>query len=239
MILLFVSQLEHGMSESITFHCESFKNHNTHYDIHENGLIYRPDIDETFAFVWQDIQYIEDVPGYRVVIFLYNTKEVPINYSTRDFPVLLKIICLRLSEIRKDNFRSQKFTLDLKYLFQLRIAVCLLLLSLIISPMVSNVLFFTLLTLCIPLGLFFQRHPFSLTVDNHSLTFHYLCKETALNYNEILTMDFEVITNDYGPTLCIVISLKNKKKITIKKIEDIMIFFTMVQIKLTENSTVS
>ncbi len=227
------------MSESVTFHCESFKNHNTHYDIHGNGLIYRPDIDEPFDLVWQDIQYIEDVPGYRVVIFLYNTKEVPIHYSTKDFPVLLKTICLRLSEIRKDNFRSQKFTLDLKYLFQLRIAVCLLLLSLIISPMVSNVLFFTFLTLCIPLGIFFQRHPFSLTVGNHRLTFHYLFKETAINYNEILNMDFEVITNDYGPTLCIVISLKNKKKFTIKKIEDIMLFFTMVQIKLNENSTVS
>lgn len=227
------------MSESITFHCESFTNHNTYYDIHENGLIYRPDSDETIALVWKDIQYIEDVPGKRVVIFLYDTKEVPINYATKDFPLLLKTICLRLSEIRKDDFRSQKFTLDLKYLFQLRIAVCLLVLALIISPMVSNVLFFTLLTLCIPLGIFFQRTPYSLTVDSHSLTFHHLFKETVINYNDILNMDFEVITNDYGPTLCIVISLKNKKKITIKKIEDIMIFFTMVQIKLNENSTVS
>jgi hypothetical protein len=223
------------MSESITFHCESSKNHNTYYDIHENGLIYRPDSDETFGFVWEDIQYIEDLPGKRVVIHLYNAKEVPINYSTEDFPLFLKTICLRLSKIRKGNFRSQKFTLESNYLFQLRIAVGLLVLSLIISLMVSKILFFTFLTLCIPLGIFFQRHPFSLTVDNHSLTFHHLFKETAINYNEILNMDFEVKTNDYGKTLCIVFDLKNKEKITIKKFEDIIIFFTLVQIKLNEN----
>jgi len=227
------------MSESITFQYESFGNNNTYYDIDENGLIYRPDSDETLTLVWKDIQYIEDVPGKRVVIVLYNTKEVPINYATNDFPLLLKTICLRLSEIRKDDFRSQKFTLDLKYLFQLRIAVCLLFLSLIISPLVSKVLFFALLTTCIPLVIFFQRTPYSLKLDEHSLTLHHLFKETAINYNEILTMDFEVITNDYGPTLCIAISLKDKKKITIKKIEDIMIFFTMVQIKLNENGKLS
>ena len=226
------------MTEPITFHCESFNNHNTYYDIHEDGLMYRPDSAESFALVWKDIHYIEDVPGQRVVIFLYNTKEVPISYSTIHFTVLLKTICLKLSEIRKDDFRSQKFTLDLKYLYQLRIVVCLVLLSLIIRPMVSNVLFFTFLTLCIPLGIFFQRHPYALTVDNHSLTFHQLFKETAINYNEILNMDFEVLTNDYGRTLCIVLHQKNKKKITIKKIEDIIIFFTMVQIKLNENNKV-
>ncbi len=234
-----MSEPEYDMSESTTFHCESFQNRNTYYDINENGLIYRPDSDESFGLVWKDIQYIEDLPGKRVVIFLYNTQEVPINYLTRDFPALLKTICLRLSEIRKDSFCPQKFTLDLKYLFQLRIVVCLLLLSLIISLMVSMVLFFTFLALCIPLGIFFQRHPFSLTVDNHSLTFHYIFKETAINYNDILRMDFEVITNDYGGTLCIVLDLKNKKKITIRKIEDIIIFFILVQIKLNENSKIS
>jgi len=226
------------MNESTTFHCESFHNHNTYYDINENGLIYRPDSDETFGLVWKDIQYIEDLSGKRVVIFLYNTKEVPINYSTKDFSALLKTICLRLSEIRKDSFRSQKFTLDLKYLFQLRIAVCLLLLSLIISLMVSMVLFFTFLTLCILLGLFSQRNPFSLTVGNHSLTFHHIFKETDINFTEILNMDFEVITNDYGRTLCIVLDINNKKKITIKNFEDIIFFFTLVQIKLNENNKI-
>ena len=224
------------MTEPITFHCESFNHHTTYYDIHENGLMYRSGHDETFALSWKDIQYIEDVPGRRAVIFLYDTKEVPISYSTTHFPVLLKTICLRLSEIRKEDFRSQKFPLDQKYLFQLRIVVCLLLLALIISPLVSNLLFFTFLMLCIPLGIFFQRHPYSLTVDTHSLTFHHLFKETVINYNEILDMNFEVLTNDYGRTLCIVLHQKSKKKITIKKIEDIIIFFTMVQIKLNENS---
>ena len=227
------------MSDPITFFSESFPNSTDYYDVHENEICYRPDSAEQIRFNWSDIRYIDDQPRSRIKIVLDDQREVPVRYSTDQFPVFLKTICLRLSEIRKDDFRSQKFTLDLKYLFQLRIAVCLLVLSLIISPMVSNVLFFTLLTLCIPLGIFFQRTPYSLTVDSHSLTFHHLFKETAINYNDILNMDFEVITNDYGPTLCIAISLKNKKKITIKKIEDIMIFFTMVQIKLNENSTVS
>ena len=63
--------------------------------------------------------------------------------------------------------------------------------------------------------------------------------KAAINYNEILNMDFEVLTNDYGRTLCIVLHQKDRKNITIKKIEDIIIFYTLVQIKLNENSKVS
>jgi len=224
------------MSTLTTFHCESFPNHNSYYDINENGLIYRPERGETIRLAWQDIQYIEDHPGKRVVIYAYNATEVPITYSTTDFPVLLKMICSGLSEIKKDSFRSQKFTLDLKYLFQLRIVVCLLMLSLIISPLLSMVLFFTFLALCVPLVIFYQRQPFALTVDSNKLAFHYIFKQTAIDYNEILDMSFDVITNDYGKTLYIVFHLKNNKMITIKKFEDIIILLTLVQIKLHDNN---
>ena len=227
------------MEEPLSSYCESFNNHNTYYDIDENGLAYRPSSDETLNVDWKDIQYIEDIPGSRVVIFLYDKREVPIYYATTDFPELLKKICLKLSEIRKDNFRSQKFTLNRNYLFQLRIVVCLLVLSLVITPLVSKLLFFTFLALCIPMGIFLQRHPYALTADSDNLTFHHLFKESSISYTEILNMDFEVMTNDYGKTLCIVLELENNKKITIKKIEDIIIFFTLVQIKLNENSKIS
>ena len=115
------------------------------------------------------------------------------------------------------------------------IAVSVLVLSLIISFPVSKTSFFLLLTLSIPLGLFFQRLPISITLDNHRLTFHHLHKKTAINYYEILNIDFEVLKNDYGSTLCILINLKDRKNIKIKKLEDIIIFFIMLQIKLNEH----
>ena len=220
------------MIESKTYICESNRHRLVYYDIDDNGLIYRPEKDENVNLSWSDIEYIEDRPDNRVVLFLHDSAEVPIHYTTNEFTEFLKIICQKISEIRKDDFHPRKFTLEVNYLYRLRIVVCLFVLSLIISLLVSKILFFTLLTLCIPLGIFFQRQPFSLKVDNDSLSFHYLFKETALNYDEVVNMDFEVFKNDYGKTLCIVFALNSKNRITIKKFEDIIIFFTLVQMKL-------
>ena len=88
---------------------------------------------------------------------------------------------------------------------------------------------------CIPLAAFFQRRPISLTLDDQCLTVHYLHKQTAINYHEILNTDFEVLKNDYGSTLTILINLHNRKDIKITKLEDIITFFIMLQIKLNEN----
>lgn len=223
------------MSEPVTFFSKSFQNRTTCYDVHENGMIYRPDSDDTISFIWRDIQYIDDIPGDRVDIILYNQKEVPIKYTTNEFPDFLKTICLRLSDIRKEDFRFQEFPLTSRYLFHLSIAVFMLVLSLIISFPVSKTLFFLLLTLSIPLGIFLQRLPLSLSLDDHHLTFHHLHKKTAINYHEILKINFKVLNNDYGSTLGILINLKDGKNITIKKLEDIVVFFIMLQIKLNEN----
>ena len=223
------------MNESKTFFDESFKNRKIYYDVHENGLIYRPHSDEKFCLSWGDFQYIEDRPGDRVDIFLNKQKEVPVRYATNEFSVLLKTICLKLSEIRKENFYSHKFTLTLKYMLHFSFVTAVLVLSLISSLLVSKALFFILLTLFVPVGIFIIRQPISLALDNHNLTVRNLLIKRAINYNEIQSIDFEVKSNDYGSTLCILINLKNRKKMTIKKFENIILFFIMLQIKLNEN----
>ena len=93
------------MSEPITFFSESFRNRTSYYDVHENGMFYRPDSGEEISFIWRDIKYIDDRSGDRVDIILYNLKEVPVKYTTNEFPVFLKTICLRLSDIRQEDFR--------------------------------------------------------------------------------------------------------------------------------------
>ena len=221
------------MNESKTFICESNRSNLVYYDVDARGITYRPERGQPpISVMWPDIEYIENRSDSRIVIYLHDSTEVPIHYTTNDFPEFLKIICEKLSEVRKDDFHPRKFTLEVNYLYRLRIAVCLFALALLVSLLVSRVLFFTLLTLCIPLAIFFQRHPFSLTMDNDSLTFHYLFKETTVNYDEITNMHFEVATNDYGKTLCIVFALKYRKRITIRKFDDIIIFFTLVQMRL-------
>ena len=223
------------MSEPITFFSESFQNRTTYYDVYENGMRYRPDSGDEIRFGWSDIKYIDDQPGSRIKIVLNDQREVPVRYTINEFPVFLKTICLRLSDVRKENFRFQKFPLTSKYLFHLSIAVSVLVLSLLISFPVSKILFLVLLTLSIPLGIFFQRQPISLTLDNECLIFRYVHKEKSVNYHDILNSDFKVLTNDYGNTISVVINLKDRRDITIKKIEDIVIFFIMLQIKLNEN----
>ena len=223
------------MNESKTFLYEPSADRKIYYDVHENGLIYRPENDEKFHINWRDIQFMEDCPGYRVDIFLDNQTEIPVRYATNNFSVLLKTICLKLSEIRKESFHSHKFTLTLKYLLHFRFVISVLVLSLIGSLFIGKALFFMLLILFVPVGIFIHRQPISLTLDNHSLTVRNLLLKRGINYNEIQNIDFEVKSNDYGSTLCILINLKNRKKMTIKKIENIILFFIMLQIKLNEN----
>ncbi len=226
---------EYEMNESKTFFDESFMNRKIYYDVHENGLIYRPDSDQKISLSWRDIQYIEDRSGHRVDIFFNKQKQVPVRYATNEFPILLKTICLKLSEFRKDSFYSHKFRLTLKYLLHLSFVISVLVLSLIGSLFADKALFIMVLTLFVPIGIFIQRQPISLTLDNHSLTVRALIIKRAINYNEIQNIDFEVKSNDYGSTLCILINLKERKKMTIKKIENIILFFIMLQIKLNEN----
>jgi len=223
------------MNESKTFFYESFRNRKIYYDVHENGLICRTDSDEKFSLSWRDIQYIEDRSGDRVEIFLNKQKEVPVRYATNEFSVLLKTICLKLSEIRKESFYSYKFTLTLKYLLHLSFVISVLVLSLISSLLAGKALFFMLLALFVPLGIFIQRQPISLIIGNHSLAVRSLLMKRAINYNEIQNIDFEVKSNDYGSTLCILINLENRKKMTIKNIENIVLFFIMLQMKLNES----
>jgi len=226
------------MSKPITFFSESFQNRTTYYDVYENGMCYRPDSGEEIRFDWSDIKYIDDQPRNRIKIILNDQREVPVRYTANEFPVFLKTICVRLSDIRKENFRVQKFQLTSKYLFHLSIAVSVLVLSLVISLSISNVLFLVLATLSIPLAFFFQRQPISLTLDNKRLEFQYLHKTIPIDYHEIITIDFEILNNDYGSTLSVVIKLKDRKDITITKLDDIVIFFIMLQIKLNEQITV-
>jgi hypothetical protein len=223
------------MNESKTFFDESFMNRKMYYDVHENGIIYRTDSDQKISLSWKDIQYIEDRSGDRVDIFFNKQKQVPVRYATNEFPILLKTICLKLSEIRKDSFYSHKFTLTLKYLLHLSFVISVLVLSLIGSLFADKALFIMVLTLFVPIGIFIQRQPISLTLDNHCLTVRNLIIKTTISYNEIQNIDFEVKSNDYGNTLCILMNLKKGKKMTIKKIENIILFFIMLQIKLNEN----
>ena len=224
------------MDEPITFFSESFRGDKTYYDVHENGMVCRSDRDdEKTRFVWSNVKYIEDRARGWIYIVLNNSEEIPIKYTTNEFPVFLKTVCLRLSDIRKEDFQYQNFRLTPTYLLQLRIVVSVLVLALIVSLPLSITLFFLLLSLFIPLGIFFQRQPISLTLDDQCVTIHYLHKKTAIDYHEVLNADFEVLDNDYGSTLGIVINLKNRKDLTLRKLEDIIVFFIMLQIKLDEH----
>ena len=223
------------MNESKTFLDESFMNRKIYYDIDENGIIYRPEIGEKLSLSWEDIQYIEDRSGDRVDIFLNEHEVVPVRYATNEFTVLLKTICVKLSEVRIESFYSHKFSLTLKYYLHLNFVVTVLVLCLFGSLLAGVALLIMCLTLFIPAAIFIQRQPVAVTLDNRSLTVHNFIGKRAIDYDEIHNIDFEVKSNDYGSTLCILINLKNQKNMTFKKIENIVLFFIMLQIKLNGN----
>ena len=220
--------------ESKTYICESNKNSPVYYDIDDNGIVYRPDNKENISFLWKDIEYIEDRERNRVVLSLYNSTEIAIHYTTNDFSAFLTTICSKLSEIRRDDFRPQKFTLNFRYIVQLGVVVLLLFLSLIISLPISKTIFFALVSLVIPLVIFFHRQPISITIETNGLVFLYLFKEVYVDYSEIVNIDFVVINNDYGRILSIVMGMKNRNNIIIKKTGDIIVLFIILQTILNE-----
>jgi len=226
------------MTESKTYICDSNINNIVSYDMDRSGIIYRPYHADEIEIGWRDIAYIEDRPHNRVVISLNNSTEVPIHYTTNDFPEFLEAICLKLSEIRQDNFRPQKFILNFRYLCQLGVVILLLLLSLIVSLAVSKILFILFFILIVPLVIFFQHTPVSLALENDQLVLLYLFKETSVNYNEISAINFAVVSNDYGRTLHLEIHIKNQNRLAIKKFGDMIILFIMLQIKLNEKKII-
>ena len=223
------------MIEPKTFIDASIEEQKIYYDVHENGFVYRPDNDEKVSFNWEDVQYIEDFPGYKVDILLNGQKEVPVRYTTKEFSRFLKTICLKLSEIRKDSFHSQKFKLTRKYFYHFSFVISIPLLVLAICILVGFPFLYLLLILFVPVCIFLYRQPISLTVRSHGLIVRNLFVERAITYYEIEDVDFVVKSNDYENVLCVMIHLKNKETITIKKIENIILFFILLQIKLNEN----
>ncbi|MBW2193104.1 MAG: hypothetical protein JRF27_04870 [Deltaproteobacteria bacterium] len=210
-------------------------NRKIYYDVHESGLIYRPDDGEKLSLNWRDIQYIEDRSGDRVDIFLNNQKEVPVRYATNEFSVLLKTICLKLADIRSESFSSQKFKLTLMYFLHLSFVISAIGLFLLGSLFVDKTVFFMLLVLSVPFGIILLRQPISLTLKDQSLTVGNLLAKQTVNYDEIQNIGFEVRRNQYGSTLCILITLKDGTEMAFKKFENIILFFIMLQIKLNEN----
>lgn len=223
------------MNESKTFFDESILDNQIYYDIHEDEITCRPDDMDKFCINWWDIQYIEDCSDNRVDISSNNQKDISIRYTTNDFTGFLKTICLKLAKVRKESFYSQKFTLTWKYLLHFGFVISILVLLLLGSLAGGKYLFFMFLILFIPVGIFVQRQPISLTIDNHGLIVRTLFTKNNFYYSEIQDMDFEINSNDYGSTLFILIKLKNKKTITVKKFQDMILFFIMLQIKLNEN----
>ena len=223
------------MIEPKTFIDESIEEQKIYYDVHENGFVYRPDNEKKLSFNWEDVQYIEDFPGYKVDILLNGQKEVPVRYTTREFSGFLKTICLKLSEIRRDSFQSQKFKLTRKYFYHLSFVISIPVLVLIMCIIVGFPFLYLLLILFIPVCIFLYRQPISLTVRNRGLIVRNLFVERAITYYEIEDVDFVVKSNDYENVLCVLIHLKNKETMTIKKIENIILFFILLQIKLNEN----
>ena len=221
-------QWKKDMIKPKTFIDESIEDQKIYYDVHENGFVYRPDNDEKFSFNWEDIQYLEDFPGYKVDILLNGQKEVPVRYTTQDFSDLLKTICFKLSEIRKDSFQSQKFKLSRKYFYHLSFVISIPVLVLIICIIVGFAFLYLLLILFIPVCIFIYRQPISITIRNRGLLLRNLFVERAITYSEIEEVDFIVKSNDYENVLCVLIHLKNKETMTIKKFQNMILFFILL-----------
>lgn len=83
---------------------ESFMNHKDYFEIHENGIQYKPHNKSVLFVQWEDIGRIVARFGDKVVIYDLEQKELfRIKYSTANFTELIEEICKKLSIAQKNS----------------------------------------------------------------------------------------------------------------------------------------
>jgi hypothetical protein len=222
------------MNEPKTIFYDDYMNRKIYYDLHENGLTYRTDAGKKLSLSWEDIQYIEDIPGDRVDIVIKNKKEVPVRYAANKFSLLLKTVCAKIADIHSARFTAQEFTLTLSYMIHLSFVGSVVVLLPLGSLLFDYTLFLLFLAFGVPIGMVVLRQPVSLILNNDGLTIQKLITKQSLNFNEIQSLNFEVKSNQYGSTLCILMDLKNGEKMVLQKFQNIILLFVMLQAKINE-----
>ncbi len=218
-----------------TFCFEAFLNHKSYYDVSDEGLFFRPHQGEKLDIKWQDIDYLQNSPNKRVEVYFNGGEDpVPIYYETREFNVLLKLICDKLAAIHGEVFQSQEFKASTSYFIQIIFFICLSLVIIIFGIENDSKILLAVSALFFILGIHLMNRPLSILLSEKNFLIRNFLFKKIFRYSDIKGLDFKLVGHEYSTYLAINIHLINGKKFKIQRFNNIILCYIFLTSALSK-----
>ena len=217
------------MDTTQTFCFEPFLNKKIHYDVSNEGLIYRPYKGEKLSIKWEEIDYLKNSSNKCVDIYFSGRDDpIPIHYGTADFNVLLKMICQRLAAIHTEIFQNHGFKASTSYFLHIIFGLVLSSVVIILSVTYDSKILLIIAALFVLLGIQLLNRPLSIFLSEHNFLIRSFLFGKIFKYADIQELDFKLIGMDYSISLAIHIQLTNGRSFRIQRFNHLILCFILL-----------
>jgi len=223
------------MPEPEIYIFESDQGQRHSYEISAAGLTYRPPGRKSVTVQWEDIRYLDDIPGLKVDVVLNDGPAIiPLYYGTRKFGALLTAVCSNLAELHREKIGTQTFKGSMAYFVHsglvLGVFLVLVLGSVFYLYRFTPVWLFVL-TITLPMALYILLQPHTVAPEDEMLVVRDFVRTRFIDYARIERVAFDFHGDRQAAFLCILIHLTNGRKIKIQRFENLTLLFIFIQTK--------
>jgi hypothetical protein len=223
------------MPEPETYIFESDQRQRHSYEISTVALTYRPPGHKSITVRWEDIRYLDDIPGLKVDVVLNDAPTtIPLYYGTRNFGALLTAVCLNLAGLHREKIGTQTFKGSLAYFVHsglvLGVFLVLVLGSVFYLYRFTPVWLFVL-TITLPMALYILLQPHTVAPEDEMLVVKDFVRTRFIDYGRIERVVFDFHGDRQAAFLCILVHLVNGRKIKMQRFENLILLFIFIQTK--------
>jgi len=223
------------MPEPEIYIFESDQGQRHFYEISAAGLTYRPPGRKSTTVRWEDIRYLDDIPGLKVDIVLNDAPTIiPLYYGTREFGALLTAVCSNLAGLHREKIGTQTFKGSLAYFVHsglvLGVFMVLVLGSVFYLYRFTPVWLFVL-TITLPMAIYILLQPHTVAPEDEMLVVRDFVRTRFIDYARIERVAFDFHGDRQAAFLCILVHLTNGRKIKIQRFENLTLLFMFIQTK--------
>lgn len=231
--------------ESKTFTYETYYEQKLSFELSDHKLIYTMDDDKPVIADWNDITLLKPnrVANTLEINIANQEKPVTVPYGIENFVVFLEELCDRLGRKKQDIILSNDTPFGVTTLFGVMMAlfigpaIILLVAALINSEQITQMPVTQLiLTMAVPAALIIYGVliPIKAIVLKDRLLLNGLVRRSAYHFDNIDDIGYELVDlKKRGNLLVAYIQLKNGKKVQVKWLKDLPLFFTVLKLKYT------
>lgn len=223
------------MPEPEIYIFESDQHHAHSYEVSATGLTYRPPGRESIMVRWEDIRYLEDIPGLKVDVVLNDAPTIiPLYYGTRNYGALLTAVCSNLAGLHREKIGTQIFKGNLAYFVHsglvLSVFMVLVAGSMFYLHRFTPVWLFVL-TVTLPMAAYILLQPQTVVPGDDTLVVRDFVRTRFINYTRIERMTFDFHGDRHASFLCILVHLTGGRKIKMQRFENLILLFIFIQTK--------